>query len=156
MKKVYIVRLTEEERCQLQEVIAKGRSAAHRIKHANILLKVDANGEAWSDEQTAMAFECHANTVRNVRQHCVEQGLEAALERKKLEHPPRKPILDGDAEAHLLAIACGKVPEGRAKWTMQLLADKMVALNIVPTISRETVRCCLKKTKSSHICAKLG
>ena len=82
MKKVYIVRLTEEERCQLQEVIAKGRSAAHRIKHANILLKVDANGEAWGDEQTAMAFECHANTVRNVRQRCVEQGLEAALSEK--------------------------------------------------------------------------
>jgi len=155
MKK-YIVRLTHAEREQLTNMVSKGKAQAYRIKHANILLTVDAGGPAWTDEETAKAFGCHVNTVRNVRQRLVEQGLTAALERKAQAKPSRERILDGDGEARLVAVACGEAPAGRATWTMQLLADKLVELEIVPSISRETVRQTLKKTNSSRICASAG
>ena len=142
----YVVRLTEEERTALTEVIGKGKAAARKIKHANVLLKLDANGPAWSDAQAADAFDCSARTVFSIRQRCVEAGLEAALERKKRAHPPRERILDGEGEAQLVRIACSAPPEGQARWTLALLADSLVELQVVQTISRQTVMRTLKKT----------
>lgn len=144
MNKKYTVRLTEEERQMLLDLVAKGNAAAYKIKHANILGKVDADGAQWTDEITADAFSCHANTVRNVRQRFVEQGIEAALNRKKL--PPRQSKVDGRAEACVIALRCGDAPEGSARWTLRLLADKLVELEMVEEISHETVRTVLKKT----------
>jgi hypothetical protein len=144
MKK-YIVRLTDEERAELDDIARRGKGQAFRIQHARILLKVDANGPAWTDAQCADAFGCHVNTPRNMRQRFVEQGLEAALERKKM--PPRQDvILDGRKEARLIALRCGPPPKGRCRWTLRLLADKLVALEVVEAISYETVRRKLKKT----------
>ena len=151
MNKKYIVRLTGEERSELKDLVKTGTTQAYRIKHANILLAVDADGEGWTDEQTAAAYRCHLNTVINVRQRFVEQSLEAALERKKRNEPPRKPILDGDKEARLIAVACSRPPEGRSKWTLQLLADKLVTLKVVDSICDQTVRRVLKKMSLSLI-----
>jgi len=146
MPKAYIVRLTDEERRCLGQLVSKGKAAAYKIKHAQILLKVDVEGPKWTDEQAAEAFDCHRNTVANLRQRLVEQGLEAALERKKRESPSRQPVCDGEAEAKLIALRCSQPPAGQAKWTLRLLADKVVELEIVPAISHETVRQVLKKT----------
>lgn len=155
MKK-YIVRLTDVERQTLRNLVSKGKAAAYTIKHANILLQIDVEGAGWADEQTARAFLCHANTVRNVRQRFVEQGLHAALERKQQAQPSRERIIDGVAEAQLIRIACGQAPEGRARWTMNLLADTLVELQVVDSVSGETVRRTLKKTNLSRICARAG
>lgn len=146
MNKKYIVRLTVEERKYLEDFVSKGKRSAYKIKHANILLKADADGPGWSDEAIAEAFSAHGNTVRNVRQRFVEQGLNAALERKKQSAPSRKRILDGEKEARLLAIGCSEPPEGHSRWTLHLLAQEMVRLDIVDGISYETVRRTLKKT----------
>ncbi len=156
MNKKFIVRLTEAEREQLQQLVSKGKAAAYKIKHANILLTVDAEGPNWSDAETAEALGCHGNTVRNVRQRFVEQGLDAALERKKQERPSLAKTLDGKKEARLIAIACSKPPKGRARWTMQLLADELVALEIVDSISASTVCRTLKKTNFVPIAASVG
>lgn len=154
--KIYIVRLNAEEREELKGLVRKGKAAAYKIKHANILLQVDADGPNWTDEKAVDAFGCHLNTVRNVRERFVEQGLEAALGRKKQERPSREPVIDGEAEAHLIKLACGQPPKGRNTWTLQLLADKLVELEIVERVCRETVRQTLKKTNSSHIFANVG
>jgi transposase len=158
MNKKYIVRLTEKERGTLTDMVGKGKAAAYKIKHANILLKADANtdGPDWSDACIADAFSCHTSTVVNVRRRFVEQGLEAALLRKKREQPPRERILDGEAEARLVQIACSQPPEGRAKWTLNLLADKLVELEIVGGVSPQTVMRTLKKTSSSRTYAPVG
>jgi hypothetical protein len=147
MKK-YRVTLTAEERQGLQELIAAGKAAAKKLAHARILLKADAapDGPAWADERIAEAVEVSAATVERVRRRFVERGLEAALVRKPQDRPSRLPKLDGRAEAHLVALACAKPPEGRKEWTMQLLADKLVELQIVDAISDETVRRTLQKT----------
>jgi transposase len=155
MNKKYIVRLETEEREVLKALVNKGK-AAYSIKHAHILLLVDVGGPGWSDEKTAEALHCHEVTVGNVRRRFVEQGLEAALCRKQQDRSSRARILDGEAEARLLALACGPVPEGRSKWTLSLLADKLVELEVVEAVSRETVRRTLKKTNSSRICADVG
>ncbi len=152
MPKRYIVRLTQEEQQQLEELVSKGRAAAYKIKYANILLNIDANGPGWSDALAATSLHCHRNTVANLRQRLVEQGLEAALERKPRKSPPRQPVCDGEAEAKLIALRCGEPPAGQARWTLRLLADKAVELEIVPSICHETVRQVLKKTNSSLIC----
>ena len=144
--KRYIVRLTEEERNGLRAVVSKGRASARKIGHARVLLKVDADGPNWTDEQAGEAFGIRANTVRDIRQRFVEEGLEAALERKRRAEPPTPRKLDGAGEAQLIALACGEPPEGRARWTLRLLAGKMVELAIVDGISHETVRRTLKKT----------
>jgi transposase len=151
MKK-YRVTLTAEERQGLQELIAAGKAAAQKLAHARILLKADAapDGPAWADERIAEAVEVSVATVERVRRRFVEQGLEAALVRKPQERPSRLPKLDGRAEAHLVALACSKPPEGRNEWTMQLLADKLVELQIVDAISDETVRRTLQKTSRSR------
>ena len=146
MNKKYIVRLTVHERKELQELVKKGKTQAYRIKHAHILLAVDADGPNWPDHQVAEAYKCHQNTVVNVRQRFVEQGFGAALERKRQQAPSRQRILDGDSEARLITIACSSPPKGRAKWTMQMLADELVALKVVDCISGQTVWRTLKKT----------
>jgi len=156
MNKTYIVRLTDDERQDLLQLTRSGKAAAYKIKHAHILLQVDANGPTWSDAHVAQALHCHGNTVRNVRQRFVEQGLEAALVRKKPAEPSRQRLLDGAKEAHLIALRCGPPPQGHAKWTLQLLADKLVTLQVVETISYETVRQTIKKTSSSRTCKSVG
>jgi len=156
MKKKYIVRLEEEERDQLNSLVKKGTTAAYRIRHANILLVADAEGPNWSDSKIAQAFQCHINTVQNIRQRFVEHSLEAALERNMRVHPPRERILDGEKEARLIAIACSEPPEGYAKWTLHLLAGKLVEMKIVDTISHETVRKTLKKTNYDPTCENAG
>jgi hypothetical protein len=152
MAKRYVVRLTEEERIQLGELVSKGKAAAYKIRHANILLLTDASGPAWSDQQVAQALHCHVNTVANVRQRLVEHGLAVAVERKSRARPARQPVCDGAAEAKLIALRCSPPPPGQAKWTLKLLADRMVELKIVPTISYETVRQVLKKTSCGLTC----
>lgn len=147
MPKKYIVRLSDEERQQLTELISKGKTAAYKIRHAHILLKADADGPAWTDERIAESFAVSLNTVMGVRQRLVEQGLEAALTRKKQAHPSRQPRLDGEGEARLIALRCSAPPDGHARWTLRLLADQAVALEIVEAISHETVRQALKKTR---------
>ena len=152
MEKIYKVTLTPYERRGLIEFVSTGKSNAQKIKHAHILLAVDeVENVPLTDQEAAKRFHCHVNTVANIRERFVMQGLEAALERKKRETPPTPPIFDGRAEARLIAIACSTPPEGRATWTMQLLADKCVALNIVEKTSDETVRNVLKKTSLNLI-----
>ena len=150
-KKIYVVTLTAAERSSLQALIAKGKVAAQKRIHAQILLKTDVGpeGDGWKDEQIAEAFDVGRCTVERVRQRFVEEGLEPALTRKPQQNRiPRK--IDGAAEAHLIAAACGKPPEGRKRWTLQLLADRLIVLELVDTVSYETVRRTLKKTKSSR------
>jgi transposase len=151
MKK-YKVTLTSEERLQLHELIATGKAAAQKLTHARILLKADAapGGPAWTDERIAEAVEVSRASVERLRQRFVEQGFDAALGRKPQERPSRPRKLDGRAEARLIALACSTPPQGRKEWTMRLLADRLVELQIVDTISDETVRRVLKKTRSSR------
>ena len=155
-KKRFIVALTPEERDQLEAMVSKGKGAAYRIKHANILLASDENDPNMKDDAIATALRCHRNTVANVRQRFVELGLDAALDRKKRDLPAVARKLDGRGEAKLISIACSAPPEGRAKWTMQMLADELVILDVVESISDETVRITLKKTNSSRICENVG
>ena len=152
----YVVRLDAAEQGVLRDLVNKGKTQAYRIKHANILLAVDANGSGDSDEEVAESLGCHKNTVANVRKRFVERGLEAAIERKKQVTPSRQRILDGEKEAKLLSIACSQPPEGRARWTLKMLADELVALQCVDAISDQTVRRTLKKTNSSHTFARAG
>jgi hypothetical protein len=150
-QKKYLVTLTPEEREQLTGLLSAGKRSALTLLRARILLKADQapGGSAWHDDRIAEALDCGLRTIERVRQRFVEHGLEAALGRKPQERPSRLPKLDGRAEAHLIALACSPPPEGRAEWTMQLLADKLVELRIVDSICDETVRRTLKKTKSS-------
>jgi transposase len=111
-----------------------------------VLLKVDCEGQNWTDQQAADSFGMRVNTVADIRQRYVEEGLDRALERKRPDEPPRQRKLDGTGEAHLIAMACGEPPEGRARWTLRLLAGQLVELAIVDGISHETVRQTLKKT----------
>ena len=150
MKK-YIVTLTVAGRRALHEPVARGKAAAQKLAHARILLKADAadGGPAWPDGQIAEAVEVSVATIERVRQRFVELGLDAALDRKQRERPPREIKLDGRAEARLIALACSTPPDGRAVWTMQLLADKLVELEVVDSISDETVRLALKKTRAA-------
>ena len=150
MKK-YKVTLTAEERNSLQDLIAAKKTAAKKAIHARILLKADAGleGPAWTDARIAEALEVDVSTVERLRQRCVEQGLDAALGRKKQDRPSRPRTLDGKAEARLIALACSEPPSGRVRWTLRLLADKVVELEIVEAVSTETIRRALKKTNSS-------
>ncbi len=151
MKK-YKVTLTAEERNSLQDLIAAGKAAAQKLTHARILLKADATpgGPAWTDARIAEALEVNVTTIERLRERFVEQGLDAALTRKKQDRPSRERTLDGQGEARLVALACSDPPRGRARWTLRLLADKLVELEVVDTVSPETVRRVLKKTNSSR------
>lgn len=146
MKK-YIVTLTEDERSELNALARSGKAAAYKITRARILLKADAaeGGPAWQDQQIADALDVGTATIERLRRRFVEDGLEAALGRKK-QATPRPPLLDGAAEARLVALACSAPPDGRACWTLRLLADKLVELEVVPAVSHETVRQALQKT----------
>jgi hypothetical protein len=150
MKK-YIVRLETAERSRLQQLVSTGQAAAYRIRHANLLLAVDESeaGAKLCDCAAAEAFGVSVRTVELLRQRCVEQGLDAALERKKQVRPSVEKMFDGDKEARLIALACGPRPEGRARWTLELLADRVVALKIVEHCSPQTVLRVLQKTISS-------
>jgi transposase len=147
MKKVFIVRLTEAERVELEALVRKGKASALAIARARILLKADQgkDGEARTDAQIAEALSVAAKTVFNVRRRWAEEGLEVALRRKKQDCPSRSRKLDGVAEARLVATCCGPVPQGQARWTLRMLADKLVELEVVHSISPETVRGTLKK-----------
>jgi transposase len=149
MKK-YIVRLDADERERLQRLVRAGRAAAYRIRHANMLLMADADGPGWKDRQIAEGLGVSVGQVEQLRKRLVEQGLEACLERKKQERPRVEPRFDGEAEAKLIALACGKAPEGRGRWSLRLLADKAVELRIVESTCHETVRQVLQKTRSSR------
>jgi transposase len=147
----FIVRLTAGERMQVEGLVDRGKVGAEKRKRAHILLKADASpdGPAWSDAQIALALDVGVTTIHRTRQAYVEQGLEAALERKRpTGRQYRK--LDGAQEAKLVAIACSPAPEGRARWTIKLLVNKLVELEIVDSIGDETVRQTLKKTTSSR------
>lgn len=156
MVKKYIVRLTEDERQQLTELVSTGKAAAYKIKHAFVLLKADADGPNWTAKQTAAAFSCSMQGVYNIRQRFVTEGLQAALGRKPRQRPSRTPVLDGAGQARLLQIACSQPPEGHARWTLQLLANELVALDIVASISTPTVMRVLKKTRSNRTCVSTG
>jgi len=145
--KTYVVTLTKQERADLRKLTRKGRAAAHKIKHANILLLADRErrGGELKDTDICEALGCGMATVQRIRRRFVEEGLEASLERKKQRRPSRERIIDGKAEAKLISLACSEPPEGCAEWTMQLLADKLVELKVVQSVSRETVRGVLKK-----------
>lgn len=149
MNKVFIVRLTEEERSELEALVRKGKASALRLTRARILLKADQGdkGEAWTDAEIADALDIAPKTVFNIRRRWVEEGMEAALNRKQQASPSRSRKLDGKAEAKLVATCCGPAPEGRSRWTLRLLADKLVELAAVESISPETVRGTLKKTR---------
>ena len=147
MKKKYIVTLTQEEREMLQAMLSRGKAAARKLMHARILLKADAGtgGPNCDDATIAQGLEIGRATVERVRKEFVEDGLTAAVERRK----PRREydrVMDGDGEAHLIALACGRAPEGRSRWTLRLLADHMVQLEYVEQVSYQTVRRTLKKT----------
>jgi len=154
--KQYIIRLTQGERERLGSLTRKGKAAAYKIRHASILLKADADGPAWTDKRIAEAVGCHVRTVENVRCRCVLQGLEAALERKEQARPRRERKLDGEGEARLIALACSEPPEGRDRWTLELLADQLVRLKVVDSISAQTVRRTLKKTNSNPTASSAG
>ena len=149
MKK-YIVELTSEERKQLQQLVKKGKVPGYKIRHAQMLLKADQGnkGPCWPDAQVAEVFASHVTTVERLRKRFIEQGLETALERNKRNNYARK--LDGDAEAHLIAIACSAPPAGRSKWSLRLLADRLVELSVVDSVSYMTVSRTLKKTNLSR------
>ena len=149
MKK-YIVELTSEERKQLQQLVKKGKVAGYKIRHAQMLLKADQGnqGPGWPDAQVAEVFAAHVTTVERLRKRFVELGLEAALERNKRNNYARK--LDGNGEAHLIAIACSDPPTGRSEWSLRLLADRLVEMSVVDSISYMTVSRTLKKTNLSR------
>lgn len=147
MKKKYIVRLCEEERITLKEVIKKLKGSSQKVRRAQILLKADADGPNWTDQQIAEAYDCRTQTVENVRESLVTNGFEVALNGKKRETPPRKKILDGEQEAKVIAMRLSSPPDGFSTWTLRLLAERVVELEIVESISYETIRTTLKKTK---------
>jgi transposase len=152
MRKTYVVTLSPEERSSLEKLVSTGRASAKRQTHGRILLKADtsAEGLSWTDEQICAALDVSRSTVERVRKRFVEHGMEAVASRPVTPRPSRR-RLDGELEARLLAVACSPPPEGRAHWTLRLLADQMVVLEHVESISYETVRRTLKKTRSSRI-----
>lgn len=146
MQKKYIVRLTNEERCELQDVVKKLKGTSQKVRRAQMLLKADADGPNWSDSKIAAAFDSRIRTVELLRQRLVEQGFQETLHGVKRPQPPTAKILDGEQEAKLIALRLGSPPKGYANWTLRLLARKVVELNISDTMSYETVRRTLKKT----------
>ena len=150
-KKKYIVTLTEEERTSLKELVNKGKNPAYKVNHARILLLADTNQEdgGWKDFDISKALKISVATIERVRQRLVEKGLEGALNRKEQKNR-KKRRLDGEKEAHLIALTCSSPPEGKVRWTMKMLAERMVQLGHVESISAETVRQTLKKTNLSR------
>lgn len=148
MEKKYIVRLTDEERHALQGVIKKLSGSSQKVRRAHILLKADVDGPSWTDKRIAEAFSCRTKTVENIRQKLVTKGFDVALNGKKRETPPRHKLLDGEQEAKVIALRLGPAPPGYANWSLRLLAEKVVELEIVVhSVSHETIRRTLKKTE---------
>lgn len=146
MQKKYIVRLSKRERDVLQEVVKKLSGSSQKVRRAQILLKADENGPAWTDARIAEAFGCRRQTVESIRQRLVESGFQETLDGKKRSEPPTEKLLDGEQEAKIIATRLGPPPKGYANWSLRLLARKVVELEIVETVSYETVRRTLKKT----------
>ena len=150
MKQKYVVKLTRSERSQLKELISSGDASARQIRRAYILLKSDssADGPNWDYKAICEAYEVSSLTVYNVRKNYTEGGLKRAILRKKPERVYKR-RLDGEGEAHLIALACSKPPDGYESWSLRLLQDRMIRLEIVESISHETIRQTLKKTSSN-------
>lgn len=146
MNKKYIVRLSSEERDLLQEVIKRLNGSSQKVRRAHLLLKADADGACWTDQRIAEAFNCRIKTVENLRRRFVERGFETALDGQKRVNSLVAKLLDGEQEARVIAMRLGSPPAGYAQWTLRLLARKLVELEVVETISHETVRQTLKKT----------
>ena len=145
MQKKYIVRLTDAERETLNEVLKKKRVASQKVRRAQVLLKADADGPNWTDAKIAEAFDCSTQTVENIRERLVTEGLEVTLDGKPKSRVRGK-VLDGEQEAKIIALRLGRPPSGFANWTLRLLAEQAVVLEIVESVSHETVRRTLKKT----------
>ena len=151
--KSYCVKLRKPERQRLEALIRKGKSSAAQLLKARILLKADSgrHGEAWPDSRIVEALDTGASMVYRVRRGFVEKGLEAVLVRKKRLTPPVQPVFDGEKEARLIALACSAPPAGRARWTLRLLADRLVELEVVDAVNFNTVGRALKKTSLNLI-----
>jgi hypothetical protein len=146
MQKVYVVRLTDQERDELRNIVKKLKGTGQKVRRAQILLKADADGPNWTDERIAEAFSCRSRTVELIRQRLVERGFAETLHGTERAQPPVEKLLTGDQEARIIATRLGKPPKGYANWTLRLLARKVVELEIVDAVSYETVRRTLKKT----------
>lgn len=146
MQKRYIVRLSEAEKSELHEVIKRLNGSSQKVRRAQILLKADVEGPNWTDQLIAEAFNCRTQTVENIRRRLGEHGFEATLNGLKRSQPPTAKLLDGTQEAQVIAMRLGSPPKGYANWSLRLLARKVVELEIVETVSHETVRQTLKKT----------
>ena len=146
MNKKFIVRLADEEHGVCQEIIKKLKGSSQKFRRAQMLLKADADGPGWPDVRMAEAFNCRVQTIEHLRKRLVTEGFALALDGKKRREPPTPCKLDGEAEAQLIALRLGKPPAGYGHWTLQLLADELVALEIVDSLSHETVRKVLKTT----------
>jgi hypothetical protein len=146
MQKRYVVRLTDQERGELRDIIKKLKGTGQKVRRAQILLKADADGPNWTDERIADAFSCRTRTVEKIRQRLVERGFEDTLHGLERVQPPVEKLLTGDQEARIIATRLGPPPKGYANWTLRLLARKVVELEIVDSVSYETVRRTLKKT----------
>jgi hypothetical protein len=146
MQKVYVVRLMDQERDELQTVIKKLKGTGQKVRRAQILLKADADGPNWTDARIAEAFSCRTRTVEMIRQRLVERGFEETLHRLERAQPPVEKLLTGEQEARIIATRLGPPPKGYNNWTLRLLARKVVELEIVDSVSYETIRRTLKKT----------
>ena len=146
MQKKYVVRLTEQERQILRDVIRGLKGSSMKVRRAQVLLKCDADGPGWTDQRIADAFGCRTKTVENIRQRLVTEGFEETLHARKPQAPPRSKILDGEQEAQIIALRLAKPPKGFANWSLRLLANQVVELGIVEKVSHETLRKTLKKT----------
>ncbi|SRR6266446_6202749 len=151
MNKRYLVRLDAEERERLEQLVGVGKVAGYKIRHANMLLMADADGPAMTDQQISKALGISVGQMEHLRKRLVEDGLDACLARKPQKRPSIEPKFDGEKEAKLIALACGRAPQGFGRWSLRLLADCAVELCIVESTSHETVRRVLQKTRSNRI-----
>ena len=146
MNKKYIVRLAKKEREELVEVVNRLKGSSQKVRRAQILLKADVRGPKWTDAKIAEAFSCRVQTIENLRMRLVTDGFDVTLHGKQRETPPRKKCLDGKLEAKVIALRLGSPPKGYANWSLRLLAERVVELGLVESISHETIRQTLKKT----------
>ena len=146
MDKKYIVRLSKRERDELLDVVKRLKGSSQKVRRAQILRKADVRGPNWTDARIATAFSCRVQTVENLRKRLVTEGFRVALDGKRRETPPRQRCLDGRREAKVIAMRLGKPPKGYANWSLRLLAERVVELGLVESISHETIRQTLKKT----------
>ena len=146
MNKKYIVRLAKKEREEIVEVVKRLKGSSQKVRRAQILLKADIRGPNWTDTKIAEAFSCRVQTIENLRMRLVTEGFDVALHGKQRETPPRKKCLDGKLEAKVIALRLGSPPKGYSNWSLRLLAEHVVELGLVDSISHETIRQTLKKT----------